>query len=168
VDSGVLITGPVGAGKTAIAIAAGDILQERGAAAAIVDLDWLGWLVGCDRPISEVIADNLRAILPILRGAGASYLILTRAMEADTDIELFRAAVSGTPLTVAHITATLPTIEERLRRRDTGTTLEEHLVQAKEMESSGLPASRSDIVVSNEGRTVEDTAGDLLETLGWL
>ncbi|MEA2478018.1 MAG: hypothetical protein QOC87_2217 [Actinomycetota bacterium] len=124
--------------------------------------------MGCDRPISEVIADNLRAILPNLRGAGAGYLILTRAVETDTDIELFRAAVAGTPLMVAHITATLPTIEERLRRRDSGATLEEHLVQATEMESSGLSAARSDIVVSNEGRTVEDTAGDLLETLGWL
>lgn len=166
-SSGVLITGPVGVGKTTVAIAAGDILQERGAAAAIVDLDWLGWLVGCDVEIRDVIARNLTAIWPHLSNAGADHLILTRAVENDDDVALLRDAVPGVSLAVARLTASATTIERRLRGRDSGVTLQEHLIQAGEMERALANSSIAEVVISTDERTAEDVAAELLDSLGW-
>ncbi|MDQ3877895.1 MAG: hypothetical protein M3290_06050 [Actinomycetota bacterium] len=165
-SSGVLIAGPLGVGKTSVAIAVGDILHERGAGAAIVDLDWLGWLIGSSVSINEVIAKNLAAIWPNLRAAGAEYLILTRALENRSDAETFRAAVPDVSLVIAHVTAPLDVIHARLRRRDAGATLQEHLVQSAEM--GDLERQSDDIYISNGDTPVEDTAARLLDELGWL
>ncbi|MFN2595332.1 MAG: hypothetical protein ABR579_10645 [Actinomycetota bacterium] len=165
--SGVLIAGPVGVGKTSVAIAAGDILQERGAAAALIDLDWLGWLIGSELPISQVIATNLRAVWPNLRDAGAEYLILTRGIETEMDLRLFREAIPDVALSVATLAVSNDAIEKRLRRRDSGAQLEEHLLQFVEMQAAA-EAHPGDLVISNEGRSVEETAAEILHSLGWL
>ena len=38
-----LVTGSVGAGKTAVLLALGELLAERDEPYALVDLDWLCW-----------------------------------------------------------------------------------------------------------------------------
>jgi hypothetical protein len=53
-------------------------------------------------------------------------------------------------------------IAERLRRRDTGATLAEHLAEAERFTRTMDEASLEGAVVSNDGRAVRAVAGDVL------
>lgn len=161
----VLVTGAVGVGKTAVAVAAGDILQQRGLPAAVVDLDWLGWVMGSKIPVAELIARNLEAILPNFAEARIDYLILTRAMETETDAMSIRSALGDIPLKIVILSASEATIESRLRARDTGATLEQHLIQANAM-SAFFERFEGDATIENEA-SPEATAAAVIDFLGW-
>jgi predicted kinase len=156
---GVLITGAIGAGKTALAADVAEALGERGTRTAVVDLDWLGW-VG-PGPVDGLIAANLEAIWPNLRSSGVERLVLTRALEKAEQLDAVRAAVPEAEIVVVKVTASPGTIAERLRSRDTGAVLEEHLAQTLE------PAPVEDFEIENDGRPIREVAEELLRRLGW-
>lgn len=69
----VLITGTIGSGKTALAAGMDEALAAKGVAAAIIDLDWLGWFQPAsdsETTIDSLIVKNLQAVWPNYRSAG--------------------------------------------------------------------------------------------------
>ena len=149
-----LLTGTVGAGKTALAIEAAEVLWEWGVPTAVVDLDWLAWFRG-DVPLADLAARNLAAVWPSFREAGAARLLLTRALRTAEEVEPIRGALGDVPLAVVLVTAPPAVVEERLRRRDTGAELEEHLAEytAWARELDRFPA---DVRVENGERPIRD------------
>ena len=157
----VLITGPVGVGKTAVAAELAEVLRERGLRAAVLDLDWLGWLPGANGGVDELILRNLRAVRPNFEAAGATHLVLARSVREGRLVQALAAELDEVGLAVAALTARRETIEGRLRRRDAGSELEQHLAEA------GLDREAGDFEVENDGRPVRAVAEELADRLGW-
>ncbi len=163
---GVLLTGTIGAGKTALAQEMAHVLEESSLATAVVDLDWMGWVVGADAVIDEVIAANLKVVWPNLRSAGAERLIMTRAVHEPDAIQLFRKAVPDVELVVVRIVASPQVVMERLMKRDSGAELVEHLEETIEMARRMDGPGIGDIRIENEG-PIREVATRLLAQLGW-
>jgi gluconate kinase len=165
-----LLTGTVGSGKTAVAAEIGLLLEESELPSAIVDLDWLGWVhLGASFDgVERLIAENLAAIWPNLRSAGVRRLVLVRALQRREAVDGLRWALPDAGLTVVRLLASRATVEERLRRRDTGAVLEEHLMQTLLMAESMDRAALEDFQVENDDRPVRDVAAEILHRAGWV
>jgi adenylylsulfate kinase len=166
----VLLTGPIGAGKTVVAMELGELLAERGLPTAVIDLDWLGWFHPGDAPGAtpdELIADNLRAVWPRFREAGARYLVLARALTTGAQVAAVRDALGDVELTVVLVHASTGAIAERLGRRDEGEVLREHLAESEVMARALAGAGFANLRIENERGPVRDAADELLEALGW-
>jgi adenylylsulfate kinase len=174
VDDGLralLLTGTIGSGKTALATEAGELLGERGTGTAVIDLDWLGWFHAPARSsvvLGDLIARNLDAVWPAFREAGATRVILSRMVLSASEVDAFRRALPGVDLTVTRVIASAPVIEERLRRRDTGSILEGHLVEAAAMTAQLDELGIEDLRIDNDGAPIREVALDLLRRIGWL
>jgi gluconate kinase len=165
-----LLTGTVGSGKTAVAAEIGLLLEESALPSAIVDLDWLGWVhLGASFDgVERLIAENLAAIWPNLRSAGVRRLVLVRALQRREAVDGLRWALPDAGLTVVRLLASRATVEERLRRRDTGAVLEEHLMQTLLMAESMDRAALEDFRVENDDRPVRDVAAEILNLARWV
>jgi hypothetical protein len=165
-----LLTGTVGSGKTVVAIEIGHILEQQGKPAAVVDLDWLGWLHLRASAVTadELIARNLAAIWPNLREAGMSYAVLARAILGRNGLDALRAAVPEADLVVVRLTASPSAIEGRLRRRDSGQELEEHLRESMEMSRAMDREGLEDTSVANDDRSPQEVAREVLQRVGWI
>lgn len=147
----------------------GVLLEAARAPVALVDLDWLGWihLRSAEEPLDELIARNLAAILPNLEDAGASHLVMARGIWRTSGLDALRKALSGAELRVVRLTAAPEVIAQRLRRRDDGQTLAEHLEEAPDMARALEAAKLEDAVVPNQDRTVRETAQEVLQIVHW-
>ena len=154
----VLLTGPVGVGKTVVAAELGELLAEDGVCAAVIDLDWLGWLAGVDGGIDELIVRNLDATWPNYEAAGAERAVLARSIRDRPLVEALRARFD---LTVVRLTASDETVAARLGRRDAGSELAEHLAER------GQEADVGQFEVTNDGAPVREVAQEVLGRVGW-
>ena len=164
------MAGTIGSGKTAVAAEMGLLLEAEELPSAIVDLDWLGWvhLGATFEGVEKLIARNLAAIWPNLRSAGVRRLVLVRALRRRESVDGLRRALPDADLTVVRLLASRATVEERLRRRDTGSVLKEHLVETLQMAESMDSAALEDFQVENDGRPVSDVAAEILRRAGWV
>jgi adenylylsulfate kinase len=165
----VLLVGPVGSGKTAIAMELGELLSARSMPHAVIDLDWLGWFdgpAGAPTP-HELIVDNLRTVWPRFRSAGARYLVMARALVDPAEVDDLKAAVPDAEVTVAVVRASAAAIAQRLGRRDDGGVLSEHLAESAAMAAALAKEPLEGLEVDNETTTVADATRTLLERLGW-
>ena len=99
---GLLVTGTVGAGKTAVAEALGDLLAERGVPHAVIDVDWLrrSWPSPPDDPFNGGITlRNLRAVARNFLDDGARLLVLAGVVESRAERESYQDAI-GVPMAV--------------------------------------------------------------------
>ena len=163
-----LLTGTVGSGKTAVAVEAARLLGERNDRAAVVDLDWLAWVhvPGFDA-YDELAGRQLAALWPNLRDLGIERLLLARGVIRRPGLAAIRAALPGVGLTVVRLVASETTVRERLRRRDSGAELTEHLSEFERMArlAALVPA---DAVVTNDGEGLTAVAEEALRVAGWL
>ena len=134
-----------------------------------MDLDWLGWLHLRSSAISadELIARNLAAIWPHLCEAGMHYAVLARAILAQDGLDALRSAIPDADLTVVRLTASPSTIEGRLRQRDSGEELAEHLRESLEMSQAMDRARLEDLAVPGDGRSPGEVAREVIQRLGW-
>ena len=166
---GLLLTGATGAGKTAVAIEAGEQMSAEGDPIAIVDLDWLCWLPGIPSPeIERLMLENLAAVWPRFLERGARRLIVTRAVSRPDLVRSIREQAPDVRFTLVRIEASADTIRERLIRRDAGAELEAHLTEADEWIRLMDEAELAPISIDNDGgRTIPQVAADLLRAVGW-
>ena len=165
-ERAVLITGTIGVGKTAVAVTAGELLEEHGVPHAIIDLDWLAWMWIPDAPdglISDVLARNLEAIVPHLLAAGARKLILCRAVRDDGEIAALTGALAPIPLTVVRLTSPRERIVERLSQRDTGSVLETHLGESEAFDAQLDELTLPHLAVANDDRPLGDVAREVIQ-----
>lgn len=154
-------------GKTALAAEIGDVLEEKGLATAVLDLDWLGWVSLPDqsRRPQDLILQNLAAIWPNFCAAGARYLILARLLEDEQQVADLRQTLPDVHITLVRVDAPSDVVEDRLCRRDTGAIVEQHLRQRDEF-TKVVERLDVDFVVSND-RPIREVAIEVLDRLGW-
>jgi hypothetical protein len=167
----ILLTGTMGSGKTAVSIEIGEQLELGGEPYALVDLDWLGWVRPAPASLltqRSVLAQNLRLIWPTFREAGVGRLVLVRYLEDRAQLEEFRAALPGVELFVVRLVASHAVIERRLRARDSGQQLAEHLAETAAFAARGEANALEDAVVENGDRPLAEAAREVLAAAGWV
>jgi adenylylsulfate kinase len=172
-----LLTGTVGAGKTAIAYEIGELLRLTRVvtgvrvAIGVIDLDALSHASAGsveDRFNSKFVVENLKAVWPNYVARGVDHLVLARYVAAAHELDAYREAIPSATLTVCRITAPATTIQDRLRRRESGLARDflMTLSQTLAAESEGL--AFEDFAVDNgPDRSVTDVAREVAERLGW-
>jgi hypothetical protein len=166
-----VITGPVGVGKTSVAFEVSERLDAAGVAHALVDVDTLRWCY--PRPPGDpfrlgLALRNLAAIWPNFRVAGARRLVLVDVVEAREQLARYGAAVPGAAFVVVRLRASSPVLAERVRRRETGAGLERHLRRAAALAATMEQARVEDLLVETDGRTPGEVAEEVLRRSGWL
>lgn len=165
----ILLTGTVGSGKTRTLLELGELLEERGEPYALLDLDWLAWC----RPrrpaaptVQEILVRNLAAAWQTFRDAGIERLVLARHVREPSHVAALRDTLAGVELAVVELRAPLRLVEERLRQRDTGRELAEHLAEARHGAAAAAPPV-ADATVDNGERPARAVALEVLAAAGW-
>lgn len=165
-----LITGPVGVGKTSVAYETMEVLEERGLAHAFFDLDGLTYLYPKppdDRFGERFALDALGLLLPRLRDTGVERLILARVLWTDESLSGYQRAIPDADITVIRLTAPLEVIEARIRRREVGSATEWYLTQARELQERREPRPVEDVVIDTADRDVRSIAEEIVRKIGW-
>ena len=164
-----LITGPVGVGKTSTAAAASGLLAERGILHAWVDLPQVGQAFPerDDDPWNEELAHrNLAAMWQNFHAVGAERLIVTRVLEARSLVRRIERAVPGAQVVVVRLRAPLDVIRSRIRARDHEP--EWFLAAAERLAPAMDEDPVEDHLVDNSSSSIVETAGAVLAAVGWL
>lgn len=165
-----VITGPVGAGKSTIAVQAATLLREADVPHGLIDLDWIEqcWPVPADDPENERVSHrNLACMWANFRQAGADRLILARGLHDRRPLQRLTEAVPGARITVVRLRAPLAVLHERIRSReasDPGWYLDAATHAAQVLEHADF----EDHLVDNENRPATVVAAEVLHRVGWL
>ncbi len=162
----VLITGPFGVGKSAVAAEIANILEGEVAYAAI-DLDWLMWYddgrsEGHSDATTAMLARNLAGVVANYREAGVLLFVLAGSVRAADELGALRAAVRM-PMIVVRLQAPLAEIERRLAT-DVTTGRQDDLRRTREWIAAGEVTDFEDFVVENEG-PIRDVARSIIALL---
>jgi hypothetical protein len=166
-----LITGPVGAGKTSVGGEVSTQLSALREPHAFVDVDALSWAYPSpsDDPYRvRLMLANLAAIWPNFQAAGARRLVLAGVIEHRHELEGYTQAIPGALITVVRLCAPVPTLQQRLRGRERGGDLEWHLQRAPELAAIMDRAALEDVLIETEGKSVPAIATEVLQRTGWL
>jgi adenylylsulfate kinase len=158
----ILVTGPVGSGKTTVLYALDELLAERPEPYALVDLDWLSWVRPAADTITvrEALRENLAALRETYRRARVERFVLSRALATGEELDEIADALSGAELVVVRLVVPRATLEARLRARDNGAQLAEHLAMLDEP-----PAFEAHEIDAD--RPAAEVAGEILRRAGW-
>jgi adenylylsulfate kinase len=166
-----MLTGPVGAGKTSVGMAVSEQLHEAGTAHAFVDLDWLSWCHPApphDRFHAALCLRNLAAVCANYRAAGAARLVLAGVVETRAERAGYLAVIPGAELVVVRLQATLPTLLGRLAARESGASLAWHQHRAGELTTIMERNRVEDLLVDTEEKSIAEIAGEVLARIGWV
>lgn len=165
-----LLTGTAGVGKSTVAGAAGRVLTGGGCVTAVVDADMLAQFG--PPPISdpgghfydELKCANLAALWANFKVAGARFVVVAAVIDSLALRELYAQSLAGCEIRLVRLTADDDTVRSRLRQRDTGPKLEQHLNALDG--GTRTPTDVEDFAVIND-RAAADVAVEILGRAGW-
>ncbi len=166
----VILTGTVGVGKTSVALEMSDILAARAVRHALIDLDALSYVFPrpSDDPYGQRMAlENLEAVWRNYERFGAQRLILVRVVESETELDLYRAAITGADITVCRVLASAGQSAMRIRVREIGSGLAWHLRRSVELDALLDKAAVEDFSVRHDDRGIREVAQEVVHRLGW-
>ena len=158
----------MGCGKTTVLGEASDILLEHGTAHAVLDLDALATVLLPDKVADDLNLRNVAAIYGNFVDAGIGRILLAEAIETRTELEQLQQVLAGAHLVVCRLTATLDTMERRVRLREPGMFQERYAMRARMLQERLEAAAVEDFTVVNDGRSVTDVAREVLRRAGWI
>lgn len=166
----IVVTGPVGVGKSTIAAAIAERLQVLGLPHALVDLDFLRWCY--PRPPGDPFHtalgySNLAAVWRNCREAGARWLIIADVVEERAALADYHAAIPGAQITIVRLRAPLAVIFERIEHRNTGATPEWDRDRAGVLVAQMERDKVEDFAVETTDRSPEEIALEILARTGW-
>jgi adenylylsulfate kinase len=168
----ILVTGPVGVGKTTLIDAMGRVLRDAEVPHATVDFDQLtaAYPRSPDDDVwgTDLGLANLAAIWQNYRAIGASRLLLAQVIENRKELDGFRNAVPGAEIVVVRLRASPSTLQQRVRARGESRGMEWHLKRAVELATLMDEQSVEDFVVETEDRSPLELARQTLQLVGWL
>lgn len=135
------------------------MLEERGEAYALVDLDWLSWASAPRATPHELLLENLRSVATAFGDAGVERLVLCRFLQTREELESISDVVGE--LSAVALDAPPAILEARVRTRDTGRELAHHL------EALAQPAPELGCPVVDATGEPRDTALAVLAAAGW-
>ncbi len=166
-----IISGPVGVGKTSVAHEMFDLLSERDIAHAVIDLDALGisWPFGEGDPYNERMAiRNLAAIWANFAASGVDRAVIARVVEDRADLAAYEQAIPGAEILVCRLTAGVDVLRERVGRRELGSSYETLVRRSAELAESLERSGPTDFTVRTDGRELSEIAREALTKAGWI
>ena len=166
-----IVTGPVGVGKTTVAHEVARLSRPSGVPYAVVDIDALA---GSYPPPpgdgfnARMAFRNLAAVWRNYADAGVRRLILAYVFENRRELEPVSEAVPGAELTVVRLHASHGALRERVAGRERGSGREWHLHRAVELADLMDRERVEDHLVHTDGRNVVEVARDVAEKAGWI
>ena len=168
-ESLLIITGTMGAGKTAVLGEASDILALRHITHAAIDLDALGLAHLPSAAGSDgVMYRNLQSVCRNYSSLGVRRFLLARAMEDRAELELCRGAVSAKNTVVCRLTASIGTMEHRVKMRDPGVSRPRYVARVAELNVILDRARLEDFTITSENRSLTEVAHEMLAKSGWI
>jgi thymidylate kinase len=171
VDGGaaVVLTGPLGSGKTSVATEVAAVLEHRGVRNAVVDLDWLCWVgpgISGDR-LGALLHDNLRAVVGRFRAEAIDRFVLAHAVQSATEVAGLRDAVHPAHLMVVRLEVSPEVAAERVRQRAPADSLvTAHDLSEQEELWDAATLLEADLVVRNDhDRPLSAVADEVLTGL---
>ena len=164
-----VITGSMGAGKSAVLAEASDLLSLRNIAHAAIDVDslFLGHIPSMARN-DDVMYANLRSVCKNYADAGVTRFILARALETRAQLDLCREITSATNTVVCRLTACIKTMQQRVKVRESGVLQQEFVARVAELNSILDRARLENFAISNENRLLNEVAFEMLCQAGWI
>ena len=164
----VILSGPVGVGKTTTGYELSAILVQRSVAHTFVDLDALTHTY--PRPQgdpfgSEIGLLNLSSAWQNAVAQGSNHLIVARVIETRGEADAISRAVSIDDPYVIELNASNDTLIARIRKREIGIERNWHVKRALELSELLGRAAVADHKVNTDGRPVSDVAHELLDVL---
>ncbi|MEM1095055.1 MAG: hypothetical protein AAGJ10_10665 [Bacteroidota bacterium] len=163
-----ILSGTVGAGKTTIGHAVHEILSAKQVPHAFLDVDRLGdtWPQH-GRFNQGTVFSALSALWPVYRKAGAARLVLAYVVEDQAELARYEAALGPCTVAVVRLTASTPTLRQRITTRETGEAQRWHLQRAAELEGILDTAQPYGATVQNDGQTPHEVGQAVLRCVGW-
>jgi len=170
-----VVSGTMGAGKSAVASAIGDLLGERGARYAWIDADALcqAGPVDADDPYNQrLLFDALGGAAPAFRSRGLGQVVVARVVEDPADRDrysrAFRSDGGAAEVTIVRVTASEAVRFARLDAREPeGPWRDFARARTVELEDALVANDLDDFVFDNDGRAAAETAAAVVGTLGW-
>ncbi|MBB4691803.1 hypothetical protein BKA14_001951 [Actinoplanes abujensis] len=154
-----------------MADALGQVLTARGCVTAVIDTDMLAQFGPPPKPnpgpvrfYDQLKCANLAAVWANFKAAGAQFVVVSAGIDSLTLRQSYVHSLADCEVRLVRLTADDDIVRSRLRQRDTGPRLEQHL-----RASSGdrrTPTDIEDFTVTND-RAAADAAQRILVLAGW-
>ena len=168
-DSLLIITGTMGAGKTSALGEASDILALRGITHAAIDVDSLGLaLLPSGASSNGAMYRNLQSVCENYSSLGVTRPLLARAIEDSAKLELCGGIVSASNTVICRLTASIEVMEQRVRLRESGISQRHYVARVANLNTLTELRSYETFTITNENRPLTDVAHEILLKAGWI
>ncbi len=172
----VVITGPVGVGKTTTSQALSELLMACKVPHTMIDMDALTATFPRqpdDRFNARLGFRNLADVVRNARGVGSTRLIVAGVVESRDGRDPYRAAIPDAEVTVVRLIAPIESIQHRISARNSlsgcsEADVEWELDRAAELIAIMDAADVADLCVDTTGRGADEVAREIGVWLGWL
>ncbi len=160
-----IVTGPVGVGKSSIADAVFNMLVQKKIASAVIDVDSFRSAYPPppnDRFNTMLVYKNLASVWPNYDALGIKHLIIPNVIENSEEIEQYKAVIPNASITTIRLMASIPTLHKRLENRESGDSLKWHKNRAIELHEQFQKKKLEDIVIDTGNKSIEEIAHNIL------
>jgi len=165
----IIITGSMGAGKTAVLGEASDLLALRGIVHAAIDLDGLGLThLPSAAPSDDAMYENLRSVCVNYAARGARNFLVARAIENVTQLNRCREIIPAANTVVCRLVASEETMKRRVEMREAGVSKRDYVARVTKLNAILDGAQLEDFAVVNEDRPLTEVALEMLQKAGWI
>ena len=164
-----LVTGPIGVGKTAVLREADSLLIEEGVCHATVELEEIArcWPQAIEPSRVSFVYNNLKALWSNYAAVGATRLLLSALVEHRSEVQRVSEAVPGAVITVVRLHAPLAVLEQRIRLREPASP-DGEIDGARWWTQHFEGEHPEDYLLESDQRPVREIAGDMLRLADWL
>ncbi len=165
-----IISGPVGVGKTSSAQEVSNVLVERSVPHTLLDLDCLAGTYPRDpndRFGSKLMLANLRSVWRNCAAAGSKNLILARVIETEKGKDDIAECIPHAAAIVCQLQAGNDTLVNRVRKREIGSGAQWHEQRSLELAASLKNGAPADFVVDTDDKSIVDVANEIVSQVSW-
>lgn len=166
-----LISGPVGVGKSTTGGEVSEILASNNTPHTFLDFDQVRYSYPrpADDPWGNRLGfENLGSIWQNCARYGSLNLVISEVVESPAFLDSLLQVIPEGEVTTVQLSASIGTLEARLREREIGSGLDWHINRAGELLNSLAEApTPSDYRVETDGRAVIEIAEEIVALKAW-